>query len=321
MKKDQKNVLVDNKAQKALGILNIETNKFSPLYSYKSDKTYFYSTVSKLNDDDDDNLYLKITCSEIYCDTAKTIIYDAGHTKEIYRNEDANLVVSDYISYESGYFVVKYSSSSKNEKYKNKYVLYNKNNKELYTSSNRIVLIDKKLEFGNEVTSSLTLYSTADNKALNEDNAASIIKVSDTKLYKYTDKNDNVVICNEQGKTVITSTSDNLKYSGSNIIYLENEKIYIYDASKNKTRKYKLKNNEKTNDAAGDVIAPYKGSVFINNSTDKYIKILDSKANVLKKINGVEISSVESNPKTGNVYIITKGSNKTGNLYGLYIAK
>lgn len=319
MKKDQKNVIVDNKAQKSLGILNLESDKFTPLYSYKSDKSYFYSTVSKIGNSDD--MYLKITCSEYSCDTYKTIVFNMKNSKEIYRIEDENLVVSDYSLYESGYNVVKYSSSTKNEKYKNKYVLYDKNNKELYVSSNRIVLIDKKLEFGNDVKSSLTLYSAKDKKALNEESSASIITISNNKLYKYTDKNDNVIICDEDGKTIINTKKDNLKYSSTNIIYLEDEKLYIYDASKNKMNKYKLKNNEKINDSTGSIIAPYRGSVFVNNSTDKYIKVLNSKANVIKKIKGVELSEVKSNPKTGNVFIITKGTNKTGNVYGLYIAK
>ncbi len=316
--KNQKNVLVDSKSQKSLGILNLESDKFTPLYSYKNDKSYFYSTVSKIGDDDE---YLKITCSEYSCDTYKTIIFDMEKSREIYRIDDENLVVSDYISYESGYNVIKYSSTTKDQKYKNKYVLYDKNNEEVYMSSDRIVLVDDEIEFGNEMTSSLTLYSTKDKKALNENSPASVIKVSDSKLYKYIDRDDNVVICDEEGKTVINTKKDNLKYSSTNIIYLEDEKLYIYDANKNKMHKYKLKSNEKLNDSTGDIIAPYRGSVFINNSNDKYIKVLNSKANVIKKIKGVELSEIKLNPKTGNVFIITKGTNKTGNVYGLYIAK
>lgn len=320
-KKGQKNILVDNKNDKSFGILNLETNKYTEIYKYNKERTSFYSTVDKLNASSSD-LYLRVSCTKNNCDSPKIIIYDFEHMSEIYRLEDSNLIVSDYIQYEDGYKVVKYSSSSSNSDYKGKYVLYDKNNKELLKSSNRIILIDKKLSFGNEYTYSLTLYSVNQKKALNKDNnEASIITISDEKLYKYTDDDGNTVICNIDGKKVISAKSDYLKYSNTSIVYLEDEKVVMYDVKKSKTRTYKLKKNEKLNDASGDIIAPYKGAVFINNSTDKYIKVIDSKGKVLKKIKNAEISTVETTLKNDNVFIVVKENGKTGNLYGLYVAK
>lgn len=320
-KKGQKNILVDNKTEKSLGILNLDTNKFTAIYTYNSEKSYFYSTVDKLNEDDSD-LYLRISCSKNYCGTPRTVIYDFEHTKEIYKVEDESLIVSDYIGYEDGYKVVKYSYSSDNDDYKGKYVLFDKNNKELLKSSNRIAVIDKEVEFGSEYTYSLTLYSAKEKKALNtEDEDATIITVGKQKLYKYIDEDDNTVICNLDGEKVVSSKSEYLKYTNTNIIYLEDDKIFIYDAAKDKTRKYKLKENEKINDASGDIIPSYKGAVFVNNSTDKYVKVVNSKGKVIKKINKVEIYSVKQSDDNDNVFIIVKGNGKTGNLYGLYIAK
>ena len=65
---DQNNVLVDNKSEKSFGVLNLKNNKFKSLYNYKSDKNYFYSTVSKLNFINKEDNILKISCSDYSCD-------------------------------------------------------------------------------------------------------------------------------------------------------------------------------------------------------------------------------------------------------------
>lgn len=321
-KKDQKNILVDSKEEKALGILNLESHKFTPLFNYKQDRTYFYSTVSKINDDDND-LYLKISCSSYVCDNQKVLIYDFEHLKEIFKSDSSELLLSEYIQYEDEYKVIRYSSLSANTEYKGKYVLYNKDNKEIFKSSKEIVLLDKKLIFGSDSTSSLVLYSIKNSKSLNnEDTPASVITVKGIKLYKYKDSDDNTIIANLSGKEVIkVSEDDYLTYSDSNIIYLKDSKIYIYDAKKNKTKDYKLKENEKMNDASGDIITPVRGTIFINNSTDKYIKVINSKGNVLKKLKKVELVSVEKNKDKETAFIIVKKTTKTEDLYGIYMAK
>lgn len=320
-KKGQKNILVDNKNEKSIGILNLDTNKYTKIYEYSPENTSFYSTVDKINDDNSD-LYLKISCSKNNCNSPKTIIYDFEHMEEIYKEEDNKLIVSDYVQYEDGYKVVKYSSASDNTNYKGKYVLYDKNNKELLKSLNRIVLVDKKLDFGNEYSYSLTLYNVKEKKSLNKDDEeASIISISDKKLYKYTDKNNNIIICNLDGKKIISANSNYLKYSNDSIVYLEDEKIVMYNAKKSKFKTYKLKENEKLNDAFGDIIPPYRGTIFINNSNDKYIKVINSKGKVLKKIKNAEIDTTKTNSKNNNIFIITKKNGKTGNIYGLYVAK
>ena len=318
-KKDQKNVLVDNKNDKSFGVLNLDTNKYTKIYSYDLNNSYYYSTVDKLNDSNSD-LYLKIYCSKNNCSTPRTIIYDFEHMKEIYKIEDSNLVVSDYIQYENGYKVIRYSTSSSDTEYKGKYVLYDSNGKELLKTSDRPIVIDQKLIFGNEYDYSLALYSSKENKVISKEDA-SIITIANKKLYKYKDEDGNVVICNLSGKKLVTSKSDYLKYSSSNIVYLDDNIVNIYDVKKDKVRKYKLKSNEKINDGSGEIIPPYRGAIFINNSSDKYIKVINSKAKVVKKIKNAEINTVEINEKNNNIFIIVKENSKTGNLYGLYIAK
>ena len=109
-------------------------------------------------------------------------------------------------------------------------------------------------------------------------------------------------------------------YSDKVLVYIKDKKAYIFDASSAKTRKYKFKNNEKMNDAAGDLISPYRGALFVNNSSDNNIKVLNSKGNVIKNIRNQEIQSVHKT-KEGNVVIITKNDSKKTQTYGLYIAK
>ena len=74
------------------------------------------------------------------------------------------------------------------------------------------------------------------------------------------------------------------------------------------------------NDAAGDIISPYRGALFINNSTNKYIKVVNRNGRVIKKIKNAEIESVKRNSDKNVVIITTDISKKTIN-YGLYIAK
>lgn len=317
-KKGQKNILVDNKRDKSFGILNLDTNKYIEIYKYNLEKSSFNSSISKLNQNNND-LYLQISCTRDNCDIPKTIVYDFEHMTEIYNvNED----ISDYVQYKNGYKVIKYPNTSSNVDYRAKYVLYDKNNKEVLKSSNRIALIDSELSFGNEYSYDLTLYSVKKNKVLNEESTkASMITIAGKKLYRYSDKDGNIIIYNSDGNKVISAKGDYLKYNSTSIVYLKEDKVVMYDVKNLKTRTYKLKKNEKLNDSKGNIIPLYRGTLFINNSTDKYVKIINSKGKVLKKIKNAEISSVKTNTKNNNIFIIVKENGKTGNLYGLYVAK
>ena len=74
------------------------------------------------------------------------------------------------------------------------------------------------------------------------------------------------------------------------------------------------------NDASGDLIAPYRGALFINNSSDNYIKVINRKGNTIKRIKKAEILNIYKT-KSNNVVIITKNDIGKAAQYGLYIAK
>ena len=320
--KTQNIILVDDTVNKEIGTLDVDKKKFNKIYSYKKDKSSIYSSVTKLNIDEE-NAFLQISCNVYNCDTAKTYIYDMKNNSVLYKLEDNSLVAQRYTQYADGYKVIKYSYASTNTSYKGLFVLYDAKNKELLKSKNEIVVIDKEKTFGNDYATSLVLYSAKQNKALNsESTLASTLTINNKKLFKYNDTTNNTVILNEKGKEIIKVKSGNyLKYSNDSIIYLDDKVVKIYDSNTYKTRKYKLKDNEKLNDGLGEMIPPYRGTLFINNSSDDYVKVVNSRGRVIKTIKKAQINSVYQNYKTKNVFIITKSKGKTGNLYGLYLAK
>lgn len=315
--KNQKEVLVDSKKDKSFGVLNIKDNKYTKLYDYRSDRSYFYSTVSKL--DSDDEQYLKITCSTYTCDSKKSIIYDIKENKVVYTVE-GTLTISLYIGYDDGYKVIKFSGES-SDKYNGKYVIFDNENKELYVSENNVIIIDKDVIVGKKQSYSLSLYSVKESKVLNDEKVSSVT-FGDKVLYKYTDDNNNTIILNDKGEEVLKAKDDNyLKQANDSYIYLEDNLITIYNVIKDKTYKYELKENEKINDASGDIISPFKDVMFINNSTDKYVKVVNFKGKQIKKLKKVEISDVEINTKEDKAFIIVKKNSEKGDKYGLYVAE
>lgn len=318
--KDQKYIFADDIKGKAFGLYNIKNNKFTKLYDYKKDVSSVYSSISKLSNDNNLNYY-QISCSTYSCDKNEFYVFDLENAKQLYKISDSKLKIQYYNQYGKDYKVVKYSYSTNDNDYKGKYVLYGKDNKEIAKSSNNIVVVGEKLLLGYDSSTSLVLFSSKTKKLLNSDkNLATKLSMGDNKYYKYKN-NKNTIIINEKGKEVLKiDSNDELIYSDKLIVYINNGKAYILDATKGKTRKYKLKNNEKMNDASGDLISPYRGALFINNSTNKYIKVVNSKGRVIKKIKRAEIESVKRNSDK-NVIIITKDNTKKTISYGLYLAK
>jgi len=318
--KDQKYIFADDIKAKSFGLYDIKKNKFTKLYDYKNDASSVYSSISKLSNDNNLNYY-QVSCSSYSCDKNEFYVYDLENNKVLYKTSDSKLKTQYYYQFGDDYKVIKYSYSSTDEEYKGKYVLYGKDNKEIYKSTNNIVVVDRELLLGYDSSTSLILYSAKANKVLNsEKNLGAKITIDNHTYFRYkTDKN--TILVNEKGKEVLKINADNdLIYSDKVLVYIDGNKAYIFDASKGKTRKYKLKANEKMNDAAGDLISPYRGALFINNSTDKYIKVVNSKGKVIKKIRKAEIESVKKTSDK-NVVIITKDNTKKTINYGLYIAK
>ena len=317
---NQNKVLVDDKINKKFGLYNLKNGKFEELYSYLN-KENTYSTVSKIKSND--NEYFQITCDNLNCDKSKLYVYNLNKSKTLYNFEGEDKIAQDYIQYEDGYKVIKYSKASSNVEYKGKYVLYNKKNKELHKSNNEISVIDKNVIFGNTNIESLIFYSVKENKILNtEEKLGSIINILEEKFYKYSDKNNELIVLNDKGNQVIkTKNQQYLNYDNTSIIYLDGNKVKMYDVKSNKTKKYKLKENEKLNDVLGDIIPPYKGAIFVNNIKDNYFKVIGTNGKKIKIIKNSELNLIKYNNNKNNIFIITKKSTKKGNLYGLYLAK
>ena len=317
---NQKYIFADDLTNKAFGIYEIKSNKFKKIYDYKKDSSNLYSSISKINNDKNINYY-QVSCSAYNCSKNEFYVYDLEQGKELYKVSDSKLKVQNYYQYEDDYKVVKYSYSTQDNNYKGKYALYDKNNKEITKSSNNIVVIDKKLLIGSEFSSSLILYSVKSKKVLNTEKTLGTKIILDNNNYYRYQTNDNTILLNEDGKEVlkIDSLSD-IIYSDKVLVYIKDRKIYIFDVNSGKTRKYKLKENEKMNDAMGDLISPYRGALFINNSSNNYVKIVNSKGNIIKTIKKAEIMNIHKT-SDNNVVIIIKNDTKKTITYGLYIAK
>lgn len=318
--KDQKYVFADDISSKAFGLYNIKSKKFVKVFDYKSNASSLYSSISKINNDKNLNFY-QISCSTYNCDKNEFYVFDLETGKALYKLSDSKLRIQNYYQYGTDYKVIKYSYSSTNDEYKGKYVLYGKDNKEVVKSSNPIVVVDAELLVGNEMSSSLILYSAKAKKVLNSDKAlGSKLTVDGNKIFRYqTDKN--TILLNSKGKEVLKVESGaDLIYSDKLIVYIKDKKAYMFNASTGKTKKYRFRNNEKMNDASGDLIAPYRGALFINNSANNYVRVVNSRGTIIKTIKKAEIQNIYKT-KDNNVVIITKNDSKNITLFGLYIAK
>ena len=316
----QKVVIVNNKKNNSVGTYNIKTKKYNKIldFSEENGTATIYDLVSN-----DKEVYLQINCPSSYCKKSTMIVYDMVSDKQLYKLEDENNIPQNYTEYADGYKVIKYSLSSSDD-YKGKYVLYNDKNKELLKSDNQIVIVDKKMIFGKTPSNqSLILFSVKKNKVLNsENNLGAKITIGNTSVYKYADDNKTYLL-NENGKKLkeLGNSSASLIYSKDAIIYIEGGRVNIINPAKNRTRTYKLKTNEKINNNAGENIAPYKNAIYVNNTIDNYVKVINVNGRTVKKIKKVSLNSVKYNKKTDTVIIITRRVKDNNNLYGLYIAK
>lgn len=308
--KDQENIIVNNKVEKSMGVYNVNTKEYKELYKYAQDKSYFYSSVYNVKNSDENGLVLRFICTTS-CDQNESLVYDVKNNKELYRYEGENHITS-YAEYENGYKVIGLSNST------DKYTVLDKDNKNLYSSKKVLLILDSELILGDKPSYSAILYSSKDNKVINE-NTISIIDDYKNMLYKYSDET-NTYILDKDGKEIIkVNKNDYLKNIDNYYIYIANNKINIYDIDKNKTNSYTMKDSEKMNDASGSMISPYKQTLVINNSTEKYVKVINFNGKVLKKINNVELSKFKTNDESEKAFLIVKKTKNNKDLYGLYV--
>ena len=316
----QKYLFVDNLEEKSFGVYDIKKKEYIKIFDYNKEVTNVYSTLYALNGENDKKYY-QISCDKKICGETKFYVYDIDNNKELYKTSSEDTIIQDYYQYTNDYKVLKYSFTSTNAEKKGKYVLLDKDNKEIITSENGIIVLNEELLFGKKLNSSVLLFNTKDGKTLNSDNSlATLVNVDDNTFYKY-NEGTNLVLVNEKAKKVLDINSKlNLIYSDRLIVYVDNNTVNIFNTSNSKTKKYNLKENEKMNTASGSLISPYRGALFINNSNDNYVKIVNKKGKTIKKIKNAEIDSVYYNNQK-NVIIITKNDAEKTDLYGLYIAK
>ncbi|MBR2712271.1 MAG: hypothetical protein IKE73_01030 [Bacilli bacterium] len=316
----QKYVFTDDLEGKSFGVYNIKKKEYNKIFDYDKEATNVYSTIYALNGENGKKYY-QISCDKKLCGEAKFYVYDIDNNKALYTTSSEDSIIQNYYQYTNDYKVLKYSFSSTNTEKKGKYILLDKENKEIITSENGIVVLNEELLFGKKLNSSLLIFSTKDNKKLNDDNSlATLVNVNDNTFYKYSDGK-NTTLVNEKGKKVLEIDSKiDLIYSDKLIVYVDKNIVNIFNSSNSKIKKYKLKENEKMNTASGSIISPYRGALFINNSNDNYVKIVNKKGKIIKKIKKAEIENVYYNNQK-NVVIITKNDTGKTDLYGLYIAK
>ena len=311
-------VLVDNKKIKEFGFYNLKNKKFNKIYSYNTKEDNIYSSVTKLNSDNDNN-YLEVSCSSKLCGKNLLYVINIKDKKTEFYNENEKVVLQNYTQYENGYKMIKYSNKSEDEKYKGKYVLYNNKNEEVSISENEILILGQKVVFGPVKNETVTLYSIKNKKSLNN-TGANIIKIKNKEYYKYQDEKNNTILLDSNGKEILkVKMSQNLKNSDDSLIYIDNKKVKMY-SDDFKAKNYSLEKNEELMDNNSNDILPYKGAIFINNTKEKYIKIVNFDGMKIRKIKNSTVESIYQN-KEKNVYIIAKKEDKNATNFGLYLAK
>ena len=136
-------------------------------------------------------------------DSYSFLLKDVKNNKELYRYEGENHITS-YAEYENGYKVIGLSNST------DKYTVLDKDNKNLYSSKKVVLILDSELVLGDKPSYSAILYSSKDNKVINE-NTVSIIDDYKNMLYKYSDET-NTYILDKDGKEIIkVNKNDYLK--------------------------------------------------------------------------------------------------------------
>lgn len=309
-KENQNNVFVNKKDDNTFGIYNVKDNKYKKLYDYSKENSK--SNITEVNK----NGIYQISCKKDNCKTNENLVYDLNNMKKVFDIKDNNLSVLNYTLYENGYKNVKYNDNNNL-----KYILYDNNNKKVIDSSKQIIVVDDEISYTNDKTEDdILLYSFKKNKTYNKENEeASIIDISNYTLYKYK-TDDKTCILNNKGKKIECTKDDiKLSYSDDLVYYLNNDKIVMINAQNSKKNKYNLEKNEKINDIKGDLIPLYRNTLFVNNSTNDYIKVVSNTGRVIKKINNAEVVSVKQIDKT-NVLIFTKNTIDNKDYFGLYLA-
>lgn len=312
---NQKGILVKNTEDNSLGTYEIKTGTYSKLFSFKDElpgvseeKTLNIYTLYESSDD----VYLQVGCSTYYCNEENIVVYNPMKNSISFKVSNSEKEIKKYREYTNGYKVLYYTDKT--------YSLFDKDNKELVSSTNNIDIIDEEILYGSEIEENdLLLYSSKENKLINnEDSLANIDTSSNYKFYKFT-KKDNLYLYDQKGKLIkkIDIKSSNITVSDKYILYFKNNKAYLINLKNNKTISYDMTTKESVMDEEGLIIKPYKGSIIVSNFETKNIKVVNYNKKIIKNIKNSEVSEVGFDEKNNKIFLITK---QDGN-YGLYIIK
>ena len=259
-----------------------------------SKKTNYFGVIDLKS-----NKFTKITKSKInsikkidnnnYCISIKNgnIIFNVESNKIV--------IKKDYDLDNSLVFKNKYITTKSD----NKYILYdNKDN--IVATSDKQILIKSKIIAG-KVNDEIVLYNIKDKSKL------LLNKVIVNKNNYYYDNN-KVYDLNFD----LIAKSDLLIFNNNSIVYQKDKKIIIDNRKENKKYYYNLIDGEEV------VNNNIKDIIIIENSN--YIKVLDKKGDLLKKIRNKKITNYYIS-KNGFIILITSYDNGKDIYYGSYLAE
>ena len=312
----QDKVLVDSIEDNSFGIYDLKEKTYKELYKYTSENG---SSIIISFKSYDDNKYFQINCTESMCGEQKILVYDAKEGKVLFDYVYGENKIKNFTGIKGGYKLVKYTSDSTDE-FKDKYVLYNKKNEVVVSSTNMITVVDKDILFGKKYDEEMSIiYSAKLKKVFNtDDNLAEMKKIGKDKVYTYSDE-ENTYVVSDNGKELfkVENAKSNLVFSKDLILNVTNEKVSLINAKNKKLGEYKFEKNESILSKDGEVNLSYKKSIFVNNITNNYGKIVYYNGTKIRKLKNTNISSVSQSKASKNVIIITTDGKK----FGFVIAK
>ena len=221
-------------------------------------------------------------------DKEGNILYKNKKIENVMRNEYNDEIAFLIIDQKSK--IYSYYNIEDEKLYSEKFTSY-------YVSGNAYVVNYKNKEY--------VLKTNGDLKLLSENKELISEKV------KVNSDGKNVTVTNSDDKEVINVKNDDYFFlSDNHYVYIKDNNVNFYNISKDKTYNYELDKNESL------TYQPFRKTVFVYNEKDKYLKLIDFKGKLIKKIDSEVYPVIKFNYYNKNAYIITMDDSK----YGLYIA-
>ena len=301
-------VFVDSINDNSFGIYDIKEKKYDKIYDYLTSASYSEVVILPSKDE---KTYLQVICNKPSCKENKMFVYAEDDKKIIYNQNNDDNLIEEFNYYSNGYKVVKFTKKS-SDNYKNKYVVFDKKDKELLKDDNPIVVLKNKLLFGMDYEKVL-LFNPKSKNFINDENNLAVIKEDKYYLYSST-------IVDKNGKKLYEAPKGYSLLYYNNYAYSTNQKnIKLYDFESDKIYTYKMTSDEGTKMKNKESMIPFKSVIFVNNDKNNYSKIINVKSNKVKKLKNEEIFSITINEDYSKLYLITTKTVDKKVKYGLYI--